>query len=269
MGGLSIGLLVWFFSLHVFCQVFMSSHCFKSAEMGARISKNDRGMHTGKRFGVHGDELRFVAEVPGSLRDAVWESGKQDFDPGVDEMQRLVGLQKRGDVMDLAVSLNSRLKDVPRMSIRDNRTLDMVTGKPVSATRRKHAEVPIDVLRDIAGAAIEVGLDPYTELARGLQETGLDAQSWNMNVFHLLDPTEYLAGKVSKESTQKDLFKAMMGFVQEKNRIARSLGKKSEEEILQAYNGYGTVTPQNNEYQTDSLYGVDLPIDFNKTPVYG
>lgn len=208
---------------------------------------------------------RFQAEVPHVLIEAVANEqlkGKPDkFIPGTDQMQQLASWDKAERFIERYSKFTNSLNSAPKMRIEDTRAIDMITGKPLSDTNRMHSDAPLPVVRAIINAALENGLDPYTELARAMQETRFK----NHNVF--TDHTERLAKVYGKygDYTIDEFVNASMQTVKEKNQIARSLGKTKEEDVLQAWNGYGTV----DEKAYPSLYGVKTPIDFNKTPIYG
>jgi hypothetical protein len=62
-----------------------------------------------------------------------------------------------------------------------------------------------------------------------------------------------------------------MLFLKDKMDYGKKLGKKTEAELIQAWNGYGKITPK-SEYGGNMYYGIDVsknPINMNKTPVYG
>lgn len=103
----------------------------------------------------------------------------------------------------------------------------------------------------------------------GLQETTLDWDKWNRNMFHIRDldrVEDWGAFADAKDATA--LFQSAFDFWNQKKK-ERPKNKVTEAEQIQGWNGYGTITPDNNEYPSGKLYGVDLPIDFDKDPVYG
>lgn len=121
-----------------------------------------------------------------------------------------------------------------------------------------NAKTNANIIKDIVKEAKLAGIDPYTALAMSMQETGL-GNGWVDNPFHLSTP--------KTENTVRE----SMQFLKDKFIYAKRLGKKTEPEILQAWNGYGKITPK-SEYGGNWYYGVDVsknPIDMNKTPVYG
>lgn len=115
-----------------------------------------------------------------------------------------------------------------------------------------------NILNSIIHEAKSAGVDPYTAIAMSMQETGL-GNGWADNPFHLTNPK---TDNTIKES---------MEFLKEKFKYGQKLGKKTEAELLQAWNGYGKITPK-SELGGNMYYGVDVsknPIDMNTNPVYG
>jgi hypothetical protein len=144
-------------------------------------------------------------------------------------------------------------QDGGTIKITDNRKTNIVTGQPLHPTKRKHAEIPQDAVESIIYNARKHGVDPATALAIGLQETNFRPDSMR-NPFMMGNYNPY--GDVIDES---------MKFMSEKNKYAKKLGKTTEEDIIQAYNGYGTL-------KAGKMYGIDTaksPIDMNKNPLYG
>lgn len=140
------------------------------------------------------------------------------------------------------------------IKITDNRKTNIATGEPLQSNRRKNAEIPQDAVESIIYNARKHGVDPATALAIGLQETNFRPDSMS-NPFMMGNYNPY--GDIIDES---------MKFMSEKNKYAKKLGKKTDEDIIQAYNGYGTVR------NAGKMYGIDTaksPIDMNTNPLYG
>lgn len=140
------------------------------------------------------------------------------------------------------------------IDIRDKRTLDMVTGEPLQNTRRFNAKVDSDYIKSITESARKYKVDPYTALAINLGETRFDPNEMH-NPFRL-----------GNYNPQGDVLDESMRFMADKGKYARKLGKTSEEDIIQAWNGYGTIKNQGR------MYGMDTnttPLNMNINPVYG
>lgn len=166
------------------------------------------------------------------------------------------------------VQLMEGIYDSPDVTINDPRTVN-ATGLPIGDGNKKNPTVPANLIEAIAGAAVKNGEDPYTWLAMGLQETTLDWDKWNRNMFHIRDldrVEDWGAFADAKDATA--LFQSAFDFWNQKKK-ERPKNKVTEAEQIQGWNGYGTITSDNNEYPSGKLYGVDLPIDFDKDPVYG
>jgi hypothetical protein len=140
------------------------------------------------------------------------------------------------------------------IKIRDKRKIDSVTGKPVSDKSRFHADVSSDYVEKVIKSAKKYGNDPYTALAMNLAETGLKT-SYNPFMISLDQYNPY-----------GDAVDQAMKILSEKKKLATRLGKTSEEDIIQAWNGYGTIKNQGK------MYGIDTsanPINMKENPVYG
>jgi hypothetical protein len=153
------------------------------------------------------------------------------------------------------------------ISIKDTREKDMVTDTAMTDRNRMHSEVDTNTIRRIAEKAKEYGVDPYTALAIGIQETGL-SPDYADNPFRLFDMVK----------TQEDLnrmdadpIEFSMQKIYEQFEWGKSRGKKTDEDIIQAWNGYGPLRA-NTENIKDKAYGIDIskePIYMDKNPVYG
>jgi hypothetical protein len=144
------------------------------------------------------------------------------------------------------------------INIKDTRKIDVVSNKKISDKYNKSSIVNKDMLEKIVKSAIKNDIDPYTALAIGLQETGL-TEDWEENPFHI------------KGGDANNIINSSMKFMKEKIDYAKRLGKTTEAEIIQAWNGYGKISPK-SEYESKKYYGIDVsktPLDMNKNPVYG
>jgi hypothetical protein len=151
-----------------------------------------------------------------------------------------------------------------KVKIRDNRKNDMVTGKAMTDTNRMHSEVDQNLLRSLIVGAKAAKLDPYTVLAMSMQESNFDPE----NPMHI-DFTQY------KGIPEENLIGNTMDILNDKIRIAKSKGKNTEADIIQAWNGYGKFSNANDEIKGDRIYGINLleqpnkTLDMNTSPVYG
>jgi len=160
-----------------------------------------------------------------------------------------------------------------------------------------------DVMINVIKAAKRQGVDPYTALAIGAQETGMRKDLKNNPLFNNSSINLTKAGGPHPEAIDDD-----MKFLKQKFELGKRLGKTNEADLIQGWNGYGKL-PQNvdmdkisneisNEvvnrgYEAESdmpkeehddmvnqlykkyrkptiMYGIDINgIDFNKNPIYG
>jgi len=151
------------------------------------------------------------------------------------------------------------------ISVPDKRKIDMVTGQPLKDTHRMHSQVDSEYIKLIRDKAKEHGIDPYTALAINLQETRFEAGK-NSNPFNYIkytDPNFWNEGY--------DQVGESLKFMKQRFDIGKKRGKKTDEEIIQAFNGYGKVG-NTNDLRSTKVYGIDVskePIDMNVNPVYG
>lgn len=152
------------------------------------------------------------------------------------------------------------------LSIKDTRETDSVTGAPVSDRSRLHTDVDIALIKRIIAKAKQHNIDPYTALAIGFQETGLREE-------YADNPLSLLSGdRFNPETADEDILDLTMLTLQDKNKLAGKLGKKTEEDIIQAWNGYGKIDKTSFGGTVKKIYGIDVsekPIDMSKNPVYG
>lgn len=140
------------------------------------------------------------------------------------------------------------------IKVRDKRKTDVLTGLPIDSGNRKHAEIPLDYVEMTVSEAKKRGVDPGTALAIGLQESGYKKE-WLSNPFQM-----------GKYDQFKNIIEQSVQFMAKRNNEAKKLGKTSEEDIIQSYNGYGKLS------QKGKMYGIDTNktiIDMDKTPLYG
>jgi len=140
------------------------------------------------------------------------------------------------------------------IKLRDKRTIDTATGKLIASTSRMHASIPEEYIKYVVDSAKKHGIDPATALAINLQETGFKQDQMH-NPFML-----------GNYNPQGDVIDESMKFLADKIKLAKKLGKKTDEDIIQGWNGYGVIKGKG------TMYGIDTnkePIDMKKNPVYG
>lgn len=153
--------------------------------------------------------------------------------------------------------------DFSSIKIEDKRDIDNVTGRKVSDTSRLSATADMSMLKNIIQKAKANGVDPYTALAIAHQETRFNPE-YDDNPFNLLS--------TDPEIGNKDIYDVAMKELVNKYKIAKNLGKTTEADQIQAWNGYGKVGRSSFGKDTNNVYGVDVtknPVDMNKTPLYG
>lgn len=146
--------------------------------------------------------------------------------------------------------------------IKDGRKVDSASGLPITDKNRQDVDVNPELTAKIIKEAKAQGVDPYTALAVAHQETklGTHGEESEGNPFHILE-----GAKTS------DPIKEGISILKNKLEYGKKLGKKTEAEQIQAYNGYGKVG-MNTEGKQKSMYGIDLSkgnLDMNTNPVYG
>ena len=156
-----------------------------------------------------------------------------------------------------------------KIEITDKREINATTGKPINPnvdlTTGKYNQ---DTIRKIVVAANKIGIDPYTALSIGLQETKLGTT--DENIGHTIGRQDVNTKDIkSSEEYFVNVLKSKMDY-------ANKLGIKDEDTILQTYNGLGKVYPETEQnyhgFKMKKVYGVDVPkegIDMRKNPLYG
>jgi len=156
--------------------------------------------------------------------------------------------------------------DYRSIEIRDTRQVDPITGQPVPDTNRLHVKADVQPLKHIITKAKEHGIDPYTALAIAHQETMFKGE-YSDNPFNLLS-----GGRLNPDTAGVDRVELSMQELTDKYAYAKKLGKSTEAEQLQAWNGYGKVGGGSFGGTVKKAYGIDVsqnPIDMNTNPVYG
>ena len=156
-----------------------------------------------------------------------------------------------------------------QLSITDNRKINATTGKPINPnvdlTSGKYNQ---DTIEKIITSANLNGVDPYTALAVGLQESKLGTT--DSNIGHVIGKQNIDTKGITSD---EDYFVRVL-----KSKIdsANKLGIKDEDTVLQTYNGLGKIYPETEQgyhgFKMKKIYGVDVPkegIDMRKNPLYG
>lgn len=178
-----------------------------------------------------------------------------------------------------------RAREKKHIDLEDPRKKNPITKGDLSNYGKKNIKnIDEDLVREITEKGIKAGRDPYTLLAMATQETGLGTSgtSGNINPFHLNLDMEPSTSRSSKQIRSNYIDKSIE-FMNEKGRLANSLGKTEDADRLQSWNGYGTVWGDKpmygmhadsmkqrtnlNRWQIDGVkeYGIDM----KENPVYG
>lgn len=168
-------------------------------------------------------------------------------------------------------------KEIEKVEFQDNRKINPVTGKPFKKPGTRNSSTTDDVIKTIVSHAKAQNVDPYTALAVSLQETNFG--QGNDDYGHIINDSPLTREKYGNLSNQDWYGAALASTINEKLAYGKQLGydKKGEDYQLQAYNGYGKLTPntESNYYerQTPSFYGVPVsknkPLDLSKNPAWG
>lgn len=157
----------------------------------------------------------------------------------------------------------------------DNDLIDLRDSKGVKAGKYSRAKIMSAIK-----AARAVGVDPAQYLALGWQESDLGNAkvkgrrgSWDapFAMAHDIDDNQQKEIEALAQKTGVDPL-ILRGAVALRGKLqyAKQLGFKDEASALQAYNGYGTITPKQFGGATQA-YGVDISngVDMRKNPLYG
>ena len=152
-----------------------------------------------------------------------------------------------------------------KIKIRDTRKYDAITGKLVSDKSRMHADVDSSYVDHVVRKAKKYNINPYTALAINLQETNFKNKDNPFSIFNMVKNIDDL------KAIDEDPIDYSMKQMSDKFALAKRLGKKTEEEEIQGWNGWGKLKA-GTEGITNKAYGLDIskePLDMNKNPVYG
>lgn len=160
-----------------------------------------------------------------------------------------------------------------KIKIVDGRKVSYSTGQPLNVP--KTGEYDAEVIRQITTAAQRLGVDPYTALAVGMQESNLGQyetenakENWGqVNLKKWGGNPELLAELVK----HKDLnpHAVALNYILKKS---MDENEGSEDVKIQGYNGY--LLKPNNDIGATQMYGIDLTkhlggYDMRKDPRYG
>jgi len=164
-----------------------------------------------------------------------------------------------------------------KIQLQDKRFLDPISGNPLKQGNRKGYAVDSALVDDIIQTSYKSKIDPNTMLAKGLQESGLgqydnyfgdNESNWSSN--------DYLT-----EQGRHNMVVNAINLTKKKDSLAKSLGKTKDEDVIQAWNGYGrtkSTTPlyglSKDQFDTKQVGSKEFPVtqyslDMNKNPVYG
>lgn len=120
-----------------------------------------------------------------------------------------------------------------------------------------------DVVTSLIQGAKQRGLNPSTVLAIALAEQGgkglnpLNDNSQNLESYNVM---KNYATKYPEGITSSTVIGESLDSLVKKNEYAKSLGKTNEADIIQGWNGYGTV---------EDMYGVKGKTNMSENPLYG
>jgi hypothetical protein len=165
--------------------------------------------------------------------------------------------------------INAKYEKGGTTFIKDSRSIRKTTGKAINPNKDlKTKKYSTETIENLTQSAINNNLNPYTTIAQGLVETGLNAGG-ERNIGHVL----YSDPKLHRETTQ---YEDMVYNIKEGNKRALNKGKKSEADIIQGYNGYGKLYPNTEASyhggKSRAFYGVPVPktgLNMNTNPLYG
>lgn len=157
----------------------------------------------------------------------------------------------------------------PKIKLKDSRNLKS------GDFSKKHIE-------GIINASKALGIDPYQALALAWQESGFASAKGKtgrggfnykptLGQIKDIEPAQERELEEKSKSTGIDPMYLKLGIVlRDKIKYAKQLGFKDEAAQLQAYNGYGTITPRQFGGATKA-YGVDISngVSMKKNPLYG
>lgn len=166
-------------------------------------------------------------------------------------------------------------KDTTLVSFDDQRKINPATGLQFKKRGTKSIKANEEDVKAIISQAKYLGVDPYTALAVGLQETELGRLDPNYGSAWATFADEGIVDE--KQQNANILAKAL----KDKLNYASELRKRGvipqgEEYDLQVYNGLGLLRPRGEiggVVQDESYYEIPVtaktPLDLKKNPAYG
>jgi hypothetical protein len=143
----------------------------------------------------------------------------------------------------------------------------------------KTGKYPKKHVQNLAKAATAAGINPYELIALSLQESNLGTATvrgrrgrYQAPIGMTNDITPAEADEIENLSKQTGIdTQYLEPAIVLKNKLAygKRLGFQDEASLLQAYNGYGTITQK--QMGSDKAYGVPIGngLDLKKNPLYG
>jgi hypothetical protein len=192
----------------------------------------------------------------------MYAEGGGDDDKPFSGKQKAVASTTDVSVRALPEGLFEHIKanPIPRqpqiINLVDNRKYNPVTKGPINPNRDLvSGQFEDTIVNEIINSAYKHGVDPYTALAIGLQESRWGKTDSNIGHVMTQGGEDYIPGVDDMVMTIKD-----------KEKYARKLGYKDKDAIIQAYNGLGVLSSKRGEIGK-SAYGVPIPeegIDLSK-----
>ena len=150
----------------------------------------------------------------------------------------------------IKISDNRKIRATTRQRMDPN--VDLVSGSYSSKT-----------ITDIVNASLKNGVDPNTAIALAMQESKIGNTDENLG---------HIVGGSYRGQEANDMTKLLS----DKMHAGRKLGRKTDEELLQMYNGTGKIFPSTEQedhgFKMKKAYGVPVGkkgIDMGKTNLYG
>tara|TARA_R110000868_G_scaffold14414_4_gene67089 strand:+ start:190 stop:3006 length:2817 start_codon:yes stop_codon:yes gene_type:complete len=155
-----------------------------------------------------------------------------------------------------------------KVKTNDRRKTRATTGLPINPNRdRLDSSYNANLLADVVRGAKKNMLDPYTMAAIAIAETNLGKS--DDNIGHTL----HNQNQTSPFHRNYDPIQNMMDAYKKQQRLAKG---DTEAARIQAYNGYGKITPKTEAnyhgFDMQSIYGVPIPkegLNMKTNPLYG
>jgi hypothetical protein len=165
-------------------------------------------------------------------------------------------------------------KDTTLVKLDDKRQINPATGTPYKTKGAKGINANEEDIKAIISHAKAKGVDPYTALAIGLQETNLGQANPNYgSAWSTFEDEGIPDDRGRNANILAKAIKEKMAYAQELRK--RGLLPAGEEYDLQTYNGLGLLKPRQTAGApvAESFYGIPVtgshPLDLKKNPAYG